>query len=226
LGSGLGAQIAMSLGVLVAAIGGAAFRGHEVAYFVGLGASGAIAAALFFCVAFGKVTISTLNAYGSFMCFSAIASSLGGRSANIGPLRRWATVAAMLLVSVCIAIVAQHSFLPLFKSFLLFLLAFFTPWSAINLVDFYLISGGKADPAALGDSQGRYAGYAWTGLAVYLAGILSQLPFIDCVFFTGPMAKALGGVDISWLVGWLASAELYWLQARQRTLEPAASKSS
>ena len=217
LGSGLGAQIAMSLGVLVAAVGGAAFRGHEVAYFVGLGASGAIAAALFFSVAFGKVTISTLNAYGGFMCCSAIASSLNGGRTTIGQRRRWATVAAMVLVSACIAILAQHGFLPLFKSFLLFLLAFFTPWSAINLVDFYLLSGGRADAAALADPQGRYAGCDWTGMGAYLAGILLQLPFIDCAFFTGPVARLLGGADISWLVGWLAPAALYyWLRRPRR----------
>ncbi|AUH50858.1 cytosine permease [Chromobacterium sp. ATCC 53434] len=213
LGSALGAQIAMSLGVLVAAVGGAAFRGHEVAYFVGLGAAGAVASALFFCVAFGKITISTLNAYGGFMCVSTIAASFGGRSAAIGPLRRWLTVAALVLVSVAVAVWAQHSFLPLFKSFLLLLLAFFTPWSAVNLVDFYLLSGARTDAAALAGG-GDGPAYAWPGLTAYLAGVLLQLPFIDCAFFTGPAARLLG-VDLSWLVGWLAPAALYWLLRRR-----------
>ncbi|TDR71456.1 purine-cytosine permease family protein [Paludibacterium purpuratum] len=221
LGSVIGSQIAMSLGVLVAAIGGAAFRGHEVAYFVGLGATGTIAAILFFCVAFGKVTISTLNAYGSFMCFSTIASAFGGQRA-IRPLRRWLTILAMVLISVSIAVSAQHSFLPLFKHFLLFLLAFFTPWSAINLVDFYLLSAGRVDVDALGDTRGRYAGIAWTGLIVYLIGIAVQLPFIDSAFYSGPMVARLGGADISWLVGWLVPAGLYYLAGQQRRAVPQA----
>ncbi|MEO9456624.1 hypothetical protein ABI924_20710, partial [Chromobacterium phragmitis] len=102
------------LGVLVAAVGGAAFRGREVAYFVGLGADGAIAAALFFCVAFGKVTISTLNAYGGFMCAGGIASAFGARPEALGPRRRWLIVAAMALVSLMAALWAQQGFLPLF----------------------------------------------------------------------------------------------------------------
>ncbi|MCD4506506.1 cytosine permease [Chromobacterium piscinae] len=210
LGSGLGAQIAMSLGVLVAAVGGAAFRGHEVAYFVGLGADGAIAAALFFCVAFGKVTISTLNAYGGFMCAGSIASAFGARPEALGPRRRWLIVAAMALVSLSVAVWAQQGFLPLFKSFLLLLLALFTPWSAVNLVDFYLLRGGKLDAAAL-----EGADYRLPGLLAYLAGVLLQLPFIDSALFSGPMVRALGGADVSWLVGWLGTASLYWLMMRR-----------
>lgn len=210
LGSTLGAQIAMSLGVLVAAIGGAAFRGHEVAYFVGLGADGAIAAALFFCVAFGKVTISTLNAYGGFMCAGGIASAFGARPEALGPRRRWLIVACMVLVSLGIAVWAQQGFLPLFKSFLLLLLALFTPWSAVNLADFYLLRGGRVDLATL-----EGADYRWPGLLAYLAGVLLQLPFIDSALFSGPMVRVLGGADVSWLAGWLGAAGLYWLMMRR-----------
>ncbi|ATP29009.1 purine-cytosine permease family protein [Chromobacterium violaceum] len=210
LGSTLGAQIAMSLGVLVAAIGGAAFRGHEVAYFVGLGADGAIAAALFFCVAFGKVTISTLNAYGGFMCAGGIASAFGARPEALGPRRRWLIVACMVLVSLGIAVWAQQGFLPLFKSFLLLLLALLTPWSAVNLADFYLLRGGRVDLATW-----EGADYRWPGLLAYLAGVLLQLPFIDSALFSGPMVRVLSGADVSWLAGWLGAAGLYWLMMRR-----------
>lgn len=66
-GSVIGAQVAMILGVFAAAMANGQFAGHEVAYIVGLSGSGATAALLYFSIAFGKVTISTLNSYGSFI---------------------------------------------------------------------------------------------------------------------------------------------------------------
>ena len=78
-GSVIGAQVAMVLGVFAAAMANGQFAGHEVAYIVGLGGSGATAALLYFSIAFGKVTISTLNSYGSFMCIATIISGFRGR---------------------------------------------------------------------------------------------------------------------------------------------------
>jgi NCS1 family nucleobase:cation symporter-1 len=67
----------MVLGVFAAASANGQFAGHEVAYIVGLGGTGATAL-LYFSIAFGKVTISTLNSYGSFMCIATIISGFRG----------------------------------------------------------------------------------------------------------------------------------------------------
>src|SRR5262252_6981922 len=48
LGSILGSQTSMTFGVLAAALGGAQFEHHEVAYIVGLASAGPVAAVLFF----------------------------------------------------------------------------------------------------------------------------------------------------------------------------------
>ena len=76
----------MVLGVFAAALANGQFAGHEVAYIVGLGGTGAIAMLLYFSIAFGKVTISTLNSYGSFMCIatSARPCTSAGTSAGAG----------------------------------------------------------------------------------------------------------------------------------------------
>ncbi|VEB43278.1 Uncharacterised protein [Chromobacterium violaceum] len=59
------------------------------------------------------------------------------------------------------------------------------------------------------------ADYRWPGLLAYLAGVLLQLPFIDSALFSGSMVRVLGGADVSWLVGWLGAAGLYWLMMRR-----------
>ncbi len=127
-GSVIGAQVAMILGVFAAASANGQFAGHEVAYIVGLGGTGATAALLYFSIAFGKVTISTLNSYGSFMCIATIISGFRGHL-NVTRLQRLVFVLVIVGAATLIALLGQHSFLGAFKSFILFLLAFFTPWS-------------------------------------------------------------------------------------------------
>ncbi|WP_374443024.1 purine-cytosine permease family protein [Pseudomonas panipatensis] len=214
LGSVIGSQASMVLGVFAAALAGKAFSGQPVAYIVGLGASGLMASALFFSVALGKVTISTLNAYGSFMCIATIISGFHGHL-TITRVQRLVFVLAIVGLSTGLALAGQHSFLAAFKSFLLFLLAFFTPWSAINLVDYYCITRERYDIPALSDPDGRYGRWNWTGIGVYAFGVLVQMPFIDSGFYSGPLVEKLGGVDISWLVGLLLPAILYFFLARR-----------
>src|SRR6202049_5226479 len=67
LGSVIGSQISMTFGVFAAALAGKQFAHHEVAYIVSLGATAKVAGLLYFSIAFGKVTVTSLNAYGKFM---------------------------------------------------------------------------------------------------------------------------------------------------------------
>ena len=213
LGSVAGAQIAMVLGVLAAAMAPGQFAGREVAYIVGLGGPGTIAALLYFSIAFGKITISTLNSYGSFMCIATIISGFRG---SIEVTHRQRVVAVLLIVgaATAVALIGQHSFLGAFKSFILFLLAFFTPWSAVNLVDYYFVNRERYDVPALADPDGRYGRWNMTGLTAYAVGVLVQMPFISTKLYTGPLVQHLGGVDISWIIGLIVPGILYYLLAR------------
>ena len=216
-GSVLGAQVAMVLGVFAAALANGKFAGHEVAYIVGLGGTGAIAMLLYFSIAFGKVTISTLNSYGSFMCIATIISGFRGHI-EVTRLQRLLFVLGIVGASTVIALLGQHSFLGAFKSFILFLLTFFTPWSAVNLVDYYFITRERYDVPALSEPDGRYGRWNLPGIAVYVFGVLIQMPFVSTKLYTGPMVAQLGGVDISWIIGLLVPAALYYLVARKRAL--------
>ncbi|MBR8654591.1 cytosine permease [Achromobacter sp. Marseille-Q0513] len=213
LGSVVGAQVAMVLGVLAAAMAPGQFAGREVAYIVGLGGTGTIAALLYFSIAFGKITISTLNSYGSFMCIATIISGFRG---CIEVTHRQRVVAVLLIVgaATAVALIGQHSFLGAFKSFILFLLAFFTPWSAVNLVDYYFVNRERYDVPALADPDGRYGRWNMTGLTAYAVGVLVQMPFISTKLYTGPLVQHLGGVDISWIIGLIVPGILYYLLAR------------
>ena len=53
------------------------------------------------------------------------------------------------------------------------------------------------------------------GISVYVFGVLVQLPFISTKFYTGPLVDALGGVDISWIIGLVLPAGLYYVCAKK-----------
>jgi NCS1 family nucleobase:cation symporter-1 len=218
LGSVVGAQASMVLGVFAAAIANGQFSGREVAYIVGLGGTGATAALLYFSIAFGKVTISTLNSYGSFMCIATIISGFRGHI-EVSRRQRLVFVLAIVGAATLIALLGQHSFLTAFKSFILFLLTFFVPWSAVNLVDYYFITKERYDVPALSDPNGRYGRWNMPGIIVYTIGVLIQMPFISTKLYTGPMVAHLGGVDVSWIIGLVVPSVLYYLVARGKAAQ-------
>ncbi|QBR52147.1 cytosine permease [Erwinia sp. QL-Z3] len=213
-GTALGTQLSMTLGVIAAALAGKAFSGNEVGYIVGLGSSGTLALVLYFSICFGKITFTTLNAYGSFMSLTTIVCGFR-QTATISKAGRITFIVCMVLISCAIAMLSAPSFLKSFTQFLLFLLAFFVPWSAMNLMDYYFITRGHIDIPALSDPDGRYKRWNLVGIATYVAGVLIQLPFISNGFYSGSLVYLFDGNDVSWIIGWVFTA-LSWLLVNQR----------
>lgn len=213
LGSVIGSQISMTFGVLAAALAGSRFSQHEVAYIVSMGATTRLAGFLYFSIVFGKVTVTSLNAYGSFMSMATMVSGFR-RNVTVTMRARFVFIALMVGVSTLLALLGRHSFLAAFESFILCLLAVFTPWSAINLVDFYCFTRSRYDVPALFDSTRRYGGWNVIGVMIYLIGVAIQLPFISTAFYTGMLVTRLDGVDVSWIIGLLIPGCLYYVFGR------------
>ncbi len=132
--------------------------------------------------------------------------------------RRWARVAyivAAVSVACGLALAGKDSFLKSFEAFILLLLAVFTPWSAINLVDYYCFTRSRYDVPALTDPNGRYGRWNMRGIVVYLIGVLVQIPFLSTGLYTGPCVAALGGADISWILGLIVPSLIYYAVARR-----------
>ncbi|GAB3708965.1 purine-cytosine permease family protein [Mariniluteicoccus flavus] len=219
LGSVGGATIAMTLGVFVAQAGGKAFMANQVGYLGGLAQAAWVAVLIYLVIVVGKLTINTLNAYGGFMSIATTLAAFTHKD-RVSPTARVIWVVVFNLVAAAIALWATADFLNNFKNFVLALLMVFTPWSAINLLDYYLISKEKVDIPALYDPKGRYRGWQWGTIAVYVIGVLVQIPFMAQKLYTGPITKMLGGVDISWIVGLVVTALIYYPVAKRSVQHP------
>jgi purine-cytosine permease-like protein len=98
------------------------------------------------------------------------------------------------------------------------------PWTAANLVDFFFVRRGHYAITDLFDPKGIYGAWGRRGLIAYGVGFVAEIPFMVLPdlggwSYTGPMAKALDGVDIAWIVGLIVSGGVYWWQTRSLDTE-------
>lgn len=219
-GAVVGGTWAMTLGALVASVPKSSFSDNQVGFMGELAGGGLIAFVIYLVIVTGKLTVNTLNAYGGSMTMLTTATGFT-KHAVIKPWVRMACVFAFLAVSVVIALAASADFIDNFKNFVLVLLMVFTPWSAINLVDYYLVSKERVDIPALYDVRGRYGAFGVPALVTYVVGMVVQIPFLAQKLYTGPLTEKLGGADISWIVGLVVPALVYypWAKATSRAPE-------
>ncbi|MET0475816.1 MAG: cytosine permease [Mycobacterium sp.] len=218
-GSVIGSSWSMTFGALVAAVAGDAFLDDQVGFIGHLAGPALVSLLIYLVIVVGKLTVNCLNAYGGFMSILTTVTAFN-RQTRVSSIARAAYIVGFTAVSVLIALAASADFLTNFKNFVLTLLMVFTPWSAINLTDYYVISRERVDIPALYDPEGRYGRWNATALSCYVIGIVAQIPFLAQTMYTGPITGMLGGADISWIVGLVVTAALYYLLARRTSNPP------
>jgi len=120
-------------------------------------------------------------------------------------------------VALVLAVFAAGDFMETYTDFILLLLYVLVPWTAINLVDFYLVRRGDYDVASFFRADGgRYGRWDLGTLGCYGVGIVVQIPFVSNPLYTGWVARLLGGADVSWIVGLVVVGPLYWVMMRRR----------
>lgn len=206
-GSVIGASVAMTIGALCAALGGEAFNARPVGFIADLG--GPFSWLVLVAIIAGKLTGNTLSSYGGYMSVATILTSITGRD-KVGLRLRAALVVLISVVALLVALAATDDFLGTFTNFLLFLLYCMTPWSAINLVDYYLVRRERYDIQALFEPRGIYGPLNGRAMTAYVLGVLASIPFMNSTLYVGPVAQWMGGAEIAWVVGIVVAGGLYY----------------
>jgi len=167
---------------------------------------------LLLCSLFGLVTITSLNFYGASLTLLSVMDTFHTSRPTVK--KRLISLLVSAVAATGIALVSSHDFVRKFGEFLAVLLYLFTPWTAINLVDFYLIRKGHYSVREIFNSRGMYGRWNWRGLWAYGIGFVAMIPFFSTGLYTGPVAAALGGADIAMLVGLPVSALVYVFACR------------
>jgi nucleobase:cation symporter-1, NCS1 family len=166
----------------------------------------------------GLITVSALNFYGASLTLLSVADTI--RPLKCTAAKRLASLAIAFLASCLIALHSSGDFGKHFEVLLNLLLYLFTPWTAINLVDFYVVRKGHYSIREIFNPRGMYGQWNWRGILAYAVGFVVMIPFFSTPgLYVGPAARALGGADIAMLVGLPVAASVYLLTCRSIDLE-------
>jgi nucleobase:cation symporter-1, NCS1 family len=86
-------------------------------------------------------------------------------------------------------------------------------------VDFYFVRRGHYAITEIFNPRGLYGRWGWRGVSAYFVGLGAMVPFMSTTIWTGPVASAMDGADISFLVGLPVAGGLYYLLTRGLDLE-------
>jgi NCS1 family nucleobase:cation symporter-1 len=218
-GCALGSILPMAVGAMV---GIATPKGTSLV--AGLAAlTHGIAPLILIVLSIGVATANAMNLYCGALSTMTLGQTLVP-SWSPGAAARTVISVAIFALSLAGALLGKNSFMVYYENFILLLLYVLVPWTAINLVDYYLLRHAHYDVDSFfrhdGGIYGRINGVA---IGCYVLGILVQLPFIDTPLYRGFIARAMGGelgapVDLSWIAGLAITGPAYYWLARRLTL--------
>ncbi|MFC9359920.1 purine-cytosine permease family protein [Rhodococcus sp. NPDC057014] len=164
----------------------------------------------------GLITSAAQNFYGSSLTILSAIDSVKPIKATL--LKRFFALVSAGVVAVFIAANANDDFMTEFGSFLAIMLYLFTPWTAVNLVDYYFVRKGAYSIREIFNPRGMYGRWDWRGISAYFVGFIAMTPFFVTVWWTGPIAEMLDGADIAMLPGLVVASVFYLLVCRNLDL--------
>ncbi|MBU6420156.1 MAG: cytosine permease [Proteobacteria bacterium] len=215
-GTSLGSSIPMVLGVMIGIVVG---TGDLIAGFVH--AAGGMAMPI---IAIFTISMACSVAINIYSCVLAALTFVQSFVEGWIPQTRARLICNFVVIgiSIAVAIIGQAHFLTNYMNFLFVLLYVLVPWTAINLVDYYLVRHGSYDVQSFIRADGGvYGRFQWPAVACYVLGFLIEVPFMSQELYTGPIAKMLGGADISWIVCLVIISPVYYFISKSLMKESA-----
>jgi NCS1 family nucleobase:cation symporter-1 len=215
LGTSLAGLWVMVVGALVAVQSEAALS--DTPGYLGHLFGGGVSWLVFLVFAMALTAANVLDLYSASMSTVTLLDPIFNlRRARTDRVVRWGVAIVGCAAGTLVAVQASAEFLTNFQNFLVFLLYLMVPWTAINLVDFYLVRRGRYSIPDIFNPRGQYGAVNWWALAIYVGTVAVEVPFMNNQIYVGPIAKALGGADIAWLVALVVAGGVYYVVAKAR----------
>ncbi len=112
----------------------------------------------------------------------------------------------------------SNQFNTLLGDFVLFIIVWVAPWTAIYLVD-WLLRKSYDRESLYRARDGIYwyrGGVNWRAIVAQLLGMAASLSAINTTVFVGPISKFSGGADFSIFTGIAVAGVVYYLMSRRR----------
>jgi purine-cytosine permease-like protein len=173
---------------------------------------------------FQLLSINTIDMYSSGVTLQALGV----------PVRRWGAVIIDTVVCAVITglILFHGNFSKDFAGFLLYIVVWLAPWFGILMTD-YLLRGRTYDALSLRSARDglywRNGGIHWPAIIAQAIGMVAALLWINAATafpaYTGPISNhfpGLAGGDLSWAIGIVVGALVYWVLAARSVRREAA----
>lgn len=165
----------------------------------------------------GLIAVISMNMYSGSLTGLSIVDTV--RRVPVGIVPRVVGIAVVALAGTSLALYMPADFLTGWHNFLLLVLYFMIPWTAVNLVDFFFVRREQYAILEIYRRDGLYGKWGTAGIVSYFAGFAAMIPFFSTGdLYTGPAAEAINGADVSPFIGFPVAAIVYFLMTRDLDL--------
>lgn len=201
----------MALGAWAAWLALDKFSSDSLGFMIGLSAAGAlwILALVNF---LSQIAPTVLESYTPFLTVVTIFEPFTKLSKLSGTVGRVILTLTVVVIGVVLGIITNAAgIVTSAQNYLDVMLYSLAPWTAINLVDYYLIHRGNYSVPDLFDRHGIYKVVNWRGVIIYLFAVGIEFLFMNSAVYVGPVSHALGGADIAWIVALIVAGGLWYI---------------
>jgi nucleobase:cation symporter-1, NCS1 family len=180
-------------------------------------AFGGLAIPVLLLVIHGPIATNVLNIYSCGLCAQTLDWKVDRRTLSYG--------VGVLATLFTIYLILNGDFATNVDGWLSGLVTWVAPWGAIMLVSYYWVHKQNIDVDALFEPPGspNVPDIVWEAIIPFLIGIVATWMFEFGIpsYLQGPIAKHMGGIDLSWLAGSLVAGVLaYVAMSRRRFVAP------
>lgn len=170
-------------------------------------AYGVLAIPVLLLVVHGPLATNILNIYTCAVSTQALDIRIDRRVLNV--------VIGIVAMAVVVMFVLNGNFASTIDSWLIGIVGWVAPWAAVMLVHWFYVARRQVDAEALvaAPDAGLLPAVRPTALVALGIGIVCTWLFMYGMtpLLQGPIARAMGGVDLSWLAGGTAAAVSYFV---------------
>ena len=195
-------------GATLATIGSAKDPGQIV-----VDAFGALAIPVILLVIHGPIATNVLNIYSCALCAQTLDWKIDRRILSY--------IVGVLATLFTIYLILNGDFASNLDGWLSGLVTWVAPWGAVMLVWYYGVAKQEVDVNALFEPPGspRVTDVEWGAIIAFVLGIVATWACLYGIpsYLQGPIAKHLGGIDLSWLAGALVAGGIAYFGLSRRT---------
>ncbi len=166
---------------------------------------GALAIPVILLVIHGPIATNVLNIYSCALCAQTLDWNIDRRKLSYG-------VGAFAFLFT-IYLIVQNNFAQSLDAWLGGLVTWVAPWATIMLLHYFWLQREQIDidPLFEEPGRGRLPQVIWPAVVALVIGMFATwtAEYGVVTWLQGPLAKQMGNVDLSWLVGSVAAAVVY-----------------